>query len=769
MKRQWFFVALLVGAMLAAVPGSSVAAPRGVQGFVPLASFAVPGGGVAEIVSATPDGNTAVYTNAGGREVGIVNLSDPVNPVQVAAIPMPGEPTSVSVSPDGALALVAVITSVREEGEAPVVTPGQLVVVNLATLTVAGSVPLGAGPDSVASTFIDGTLTAVVAIENEPMVVDSDGKLTDEDAPGEPNDISGPGLVQVVTLNTDAIASSTVTDVTFDVALLARAGLLYPDDPQPEFVELRNGKAAVTLQENNGVAIIDVASTTIERVFSTGVVADRPADLTEDNTIAFTQQYPSDVADAPYAGARVPDAVAWSADGTTLYTADEGEQDFTGGRGWSVWSARGTFLRDDGGALEAEAVARGMYPDGRSENKGIEAEGIETAVYGGREFAFVGSERGSFVAVYDLRVPHTPRFVQLLPTGISPEGLLAIPSRNLFLTSDEVSGTITVFEAITGYRSAPNDRPILRSSGVGEPWGALSGLAASRLSGHILYAVPDDALPSAIYRILLVDGRAKIGVAAPITKDGEQARYDLEGIAIDTSIDAEAPLGGYWLASEGNAAFGKDDYRPNLLIQVDLRGRVLQEIALPAGIDAPDGGLVRGNGFEGVTLSDDGRYLVAALQRGYADDEANNGVDYTRIARYDLVTGEWNFFLYPLEPTTTESDWIGLSEITNLGGNRYAVIERDKQIGGAAAIKRVYTFTLDGVLPFDGLVAESADLSGHVVQKDELVDLLPAFTPFEKIEGLTLARDGALWAALDNDGGEVEPRLVNMGRLSELE
>ena len=31
------------------------------------------------------------------------------------------------------------------------------------------------------------------------------------------------------------------------------------------------------------------------------------------------------------------------------------------------------------------------------------------------------------------------------------------------------------------------------------------------------------------------------------------------------------------------------------------------------------------------------------------------------------------------------------------------------------------------------------------------------------------ADDAALWAALDNDGGEVEPRLVNLGRLSELE
>ncbi|MEK7257332.1 MAG: DUF2520 domain-containing protein, partial [Bacteroidota bacterium] len=44
----------------------------------------------------------------------------------------------------------------------------------------------------------------------------------------------------------------------------------------------------------------------------------------------------------------------------------------------------------------------GHYPDSRSGSKGIEAEGVEIGVYGGRQFLFVGSERGDFVAVYRL-------------------------------------------------------------------------------------------------------------------------------------------------------------------------------------------------------------------------------------------------------------------------------------------------------------------------------------------------------------------------------
>ena len=59
----------------------------------------------------------------------------------------------------------------------------------------------------------------------------------------------------------------------------------------------------------------------------------RRADLIEDAAIDFSQTYPTDVASAPFAGMRFPDGVAWSRSGHQLFTADEGEFDFTGGRG----------------------------------------------------------------------------------------------------------------------------------------------------------------------------------------------------------------------------------------------------------------------------------------------------------------------------------------------------------------------------------------------------------------------------------------------------
>ena len=759
----WLMMTLLI-LVLAAPAALAKQGSMEIKSFRPVTVFNVPGGGVAEIIAATPDGKTVVYTNSGDRNLGIVDISNPLRPVLAAAVSLPGEPTSAAVTPDGKYALTVVNTSLREEGEKPEINPGQLIVIDLETRQAKGSVAVGPGPDSICLGQANGKLMAVIAIENEPIVVDQDGKKLDEDAPGHPGDISAPGLVQIVELDLDNPAASVVRDVVFPEADLRAAGLLFPADPQPEFVDIYQGRAAVTLQENNGVAIIDLATGKVEVLFSTGRVSDRPADLTEDDAISFTQTYPGDVEGKEYAGARFPDALAWNADGTALFTADEGEMNFSGGRGWSVWTPSGDFVWDDGGALEKEAVALGLYPEGRSENKGVEMEGVDTGVFNGREFAFVGSERGSFVAVYDINVPARPRLIQILPVGMAPEGLLAIPQRGLLLTSDEGSGTICIFAACGLPFQAAGVSPVIRSAGSHQPWSALSGLAADPRDPSVLYSVPDNALPSTIYRLdLSGDGQALLSYLAPVTENGAQARFDLEGIVVDTSILApENP--GFWLASEGNAKFGQEDYTPNLLIQVDAQGKVLKKVGLPAEIDSPQSGAIRGNGFEGVAVSSCGRYLLAAIQRDYADDKSGDR-KFARIGRYDLQGESWEFFLYPLEKTTTKKDWIGLSDILNLGYEFYAVIERDKQVGGAAKLKAVYVFTLNGLKPFEGLLKEDSATDGAVIEKTLMLDLLSAFTPLEKLEGLAVSSSGVIWAVLDNDGGEVGSMLKAVGYL----
>ena len=72
------------------------------------------------------------------------------------------------------------------------------------------------------------------------------------------------------------------------------------------------------------------------------------------------------------------------------------------------------------------------------------------ARFAGHTFAFIGAERGNFIAVYRLVGPQeAPQFVEILPTGDRPEGLLAIPSRGLLVSANEGDGTIDIFTADT--------------------------------------------------------------------------------------------------------------------------------------------------------------------------------------------------------------------------------------------------------------------------------------------------------------------------------
>lgn len=96
---------------------------------------------------------------------------------------------------------------------------------------------------------------------------------------------------------------------------------------------------------------------------------------------------------------REPDAVTWV--GARIATANEG--DLVGGsRGFSIFNLDGTVAFDSGNTFEHLAVRFGHYPDRRSNSKGSEPESIASAKFGPNELLFVGSERGSFVAVYQI-------------------------------------------------------------------------------------------------------------------------------------------------------------------------------------------------------------------------------------------------------------------------------------------------------------------------------------------------------------------------------
>ena len=127
---------------------------RPIRSFVRVATYDVPGQ-VAEIVASTPDGKTLIYTDSASEEIGFVSITNPKHPTSSGSLKMPGEPTSVAVTPDGTWALVAVHKSKHDV----------LVVVDLAPPTIHTTIALGGQPDSVAIST-DGQYAAI-AIENE--------------------------------------------------------------------------------------------------------------------------------------------------------------------------------------------------------------------------------------------------------------------------------------------------------------------------------------------------------------------------------------------------------------------------------------------------------------------------------------------------------------------------------------------------------------------------------------------------------------------------
>jgi DNA-binding beta-propeller fold protein YncE len=675
--------------------------------FERVATYDVPGQ-VAEIIASTSDGETLIYSDSGSEAIGFVTITEPRHPTNGGSLKMPGEPTSVAVTPDGRWVLVAVHGSSQDA----------LMVVDLATRTINTTLVLDGQPDSVAISA-DGRYAAI-AIENE----------RDEDVNAGEMPQSPPGFLTIVDLVGEP---SSWTTRNVDLTGLAER---FPTDPEPEYVSINaSNQAAVTLQENNHVVIVDLATGDVITHWSAGTTT-HLADTVEDNDIQFVNQIVN--------ARREPDAIAWTPGGR-LVTANEGDYDldlgdgeFTGGRDFTVFSDTGAVLFEPGADLELQAVRHGHYPDDRSENRGIETEGVAVAVYDHHTFLFVGSERGNFVAVYRLDDETNPEFVQILPTGVGPEGLLPIPQRGLFVTANEEDGTISIFQGKPG--GAPTSYPQVVSDGL--PWSALSGLAADH--GNTVYAVPDNAFsPSRIWTIQL-GHVARVTSALTITKDGDPASYDLEGVAV-------RPQSGWWVVSEGAENFGAAELTKNLLIRVNVDGSVAEEIELPDAVNQQQ----RSNGFEGVTTDADGSQVYVAFQREWSDDPAG----FVKIGRYTPATQQWAFYHYPLDTLDAPpaGSWVGLSEITWIGDDTLLVVERDNQQRDDAQVKRLYSFSVAGITP------AAAGYTPPLLTKTLVRDLLMQDDyRLEKIEGAALTKFGTLLVVNDNDSAG-ETRLLRLG------
>lgn len=679
------------------------------------------GSEVAEIIDVTINGNQLVYTDAGKGEIGFVDISDPAHPVGQGTLDVGGSPTSLVVLDP--LVLVGVDTSGSFTNPS-----GKLVVVHRNLRRIVAEHELGGQPDSLA--LAPDRKRAAIVIENE-----RDEDLNDGLIPQAPG-----GTLLIVDLHGAAGNWKIIEADLSPVAAAAFAG----EDPEVEYVDINaQNEAVVSFQENNHLAIVDMATGATIHQFPAGAVELNHVDVNEDDLI---------VLDGTLEKRREPDAVAWI-DDDSFATANEGDYEDDrgegGSRGFSIFNQDGTLEYESAEEYEHLLASAGHYNESRSENKGCEPESVEAGRYGGRTLLFVGSERCNAVAVYDVS-GGTPVPLQVLPTGIRPEGLKAMPDRNLFAASTEdEEAEAGIPTMINLYRTEPEPAlyPMIQSaddgSGNGVPitWVALSGLAGDPDDASTLYAVSDSFLAEGfIYTIDVSSHPAMIVDRLQVT--GASAGLDLEAIAV-------GPDGHFWLGSEGNAGS-----RPNRVLKVDsATGAVISEHSLPAGLVD----MRRSNGIEGIAVTGDAgeETVYVAIQRAWPNEGDTDEVN-TKIGRLDAMSGAWDFVHYPLEPEGM-GDWIGLSELTRLPDGGFAVIERDKGWGPStgfnAELKAVYRVDLEaaGFRPFD-------DPDGLVtIGKTLLRDLLPDMAAVsiwtaEKLEGLAVAADGQVYAVTDNDG-----------------
>lgn len=690
-----------------------------------------------EISTVSEDGKTLIYSDALSRQVGFLDISDPSNPQGLGTLALhqlgspEDEPTSVAAYGD----FVFVVVNTSESYANP---SGRVDVVRIADRSLVRSIELVGQPDSIAISK-DGAYAAI-AIENERDEDAGDGGLPQAPA----------GSVQILDLvgaepdgwNIREVALTSGTPEKPDaLPILTEAGIDTPQDPEPEYVTINaNNQLAVTLQENNGVVLIDLPSGKITKAFSAGSVDLKDIDIEDDGKLDPT----GSLQDVP----REPDAIGWIQD-RYLATANEG--DWKGGsRGFTIFDSHtGKVAWDAGNSFEHLALSQGLFPEKRAGKKGTEPEGLAVETFNGVDYLFVASERGNFVAVYELSDPTSPKYLQSLPTTNGPEGILPIPGRDLLAIASETD------EADKGVRSAMT---LFKFGATGAqfptiesdienlvPFGALSGLSANPAQPHKLFAVSDSAYEPRIYSIDTQKSPALIESSIPVTQDGAPASLDLEGIAARAD-------GGFWAAHEGKEG------TENALIRIDEAGAVIDEVSLPEDAVAQ----LEGQGLEGVSVRGSGEQeeVIFALQREVP------GEDFVRIGQYTPASAEFVWYGYQLEPAGEDDSWNGLSEITGLPDGKFAVIERDKRIGEDAQLKAIYQFELP----------EVASDEVTILDKSLAKDVLPVLEAThgrtqEKLEGLTISGAGDVFVVTDNDAvddASGETVFANLGSVNEV-
>ncbi|MEM5566091.1 choice-of-anchor I family protein [Psychroserpens sp. AS72] len=435
-------------------------------------SINVGGEGASEISAYDPISKKLFTVNVESNQISITNISDLNAPVQEQPIDLNsfGAPNSVAIN-NGRLA-VAVEADPKQN-------PGKILVFNTVDNTILNQFTVGALPDMVTFT--------------------NDGNLIISANEGEPNDdyTNDPeGTISIIDLTDTSVITLDFSSFNSQESTLENQGFRVfgpnanlAQDVEPEYVAISSDSntAWVSLQENNGIAEINLVTKTITNIYPLGYkdysIAGNAIDASDRDGIKELKNW-------PVYGMFQPDAIvsvsinginyiisanegdARDYDGfseeervddlvldetafpvsedyqneinigrlkttTTLGDTDnDGDYDVVysyGARSFSIWSTSGSLVYDSGNSIAIETLNatpdRFNDDDDRSDDKGAEPESVEVLNIGNERYVlFVGLERNDQVLVYDITNPMAPQFLNLLShTGDEgPEGLLAI-------------------------------------------------------------------------------------------------------------------------------------------------------------------------------------------------------------------------------------------------------------------------------------------------------------------------------------------------------
>lgn len=509
---------------LAAIFGGLWSVARAQPALEHVSTIAATSGG-AEILAFDTGSGTLYATHASGLDLYRFDAGTltPAGSIDLhGVVPQLTGVTSVAIDPAGrGFGAVAVVPEHSDT------TPGTVVFFDTTTGSFLASLRVGFHPDMV--TFTPDGGAVLVANEGEPGPdVDPAGGITVVNLGAVRTIADARALGNDDAATYDLTPANLATGVTLDGLRIGPASRDTPWlDLEPEYIAPDNGGAWVSLQENNALARFDLAGRTWTAVHSLGVhiqtidASDADGQAQIDDEVAGMPM-PDAIASYVVDGARYivtanegdvraddrvrlgdatldpavvsildllyPDLAGGVRDDAALgrleISSIDGDRDgdgdidvptMFGTRSMSIFDEQGQVVSDSGTALRQFTAL--LYPDRfnsngtseshdtRSDDRGLEPEGLALTTIDGRVYAFLGLERTSGVAIFDITDPHAmgsmtevglPAYINTAAHsdapngGRGPEGICVVHAdgEHYVLVACEVSATIEVLRFV---------------------------------------------------------------------------------------------------------------------------------------------------------------------------------------------------------------------------------------------------------------------------------------------------------------------------------